>query len=233
MIFIALHFRDGVLSHVQCQKSWKIVLGLILTLYIKCPNLKTAQASQPLHFLLPFTLVFCLSPTAWPLSHIWTLQISVGWSVCSANLRREKVCQQSNPAKSWTSAGGSHPLLSHCEMLPQQGDGGPGMDLLSTMQTRGCPKESSPSVPPSPSSSFSCLFFSLKQWVKFSLYSLCKLSELEMLLVAEDSGCYEVSLLIPHTTKEVEPHLNLQMCPRLDHRGIETTLSLLRHKQKI
>lgn len=30
------------------------------SLHKQCPNLKTAQASQPLDFLLPFTLVFCL-----------------------------------------------------------------------------------------------------------------------------------------------------------------------------
>ena len=164
VMFIALHFRDGVQGHVQCQKSWQIVLGFILTLYINSDlirgRLSLARPSCPFISSSSSSSYSALSRTVSPLSHIWTLQISVGLSLCSANLRREKLCQQSNPAKSWTSAGGSHLLLSHCEMLPQQGEGGPDKDSLCTKQTTDCPNESPLLSLPAP---VPAVFFSLKQ----------------------------------------------------------------------
>lgn len=127
--------------------------------YKQCPNLRKAQASQLLHFLLLFTLVVCLSSNRLAFISHMDFANTRGWSVCSANLRRE-VCQQSHPAKSWTSAGGSHLLLSPLWNVTTAGG----------WRTAGCPKESPASVPPSPSSSY--IFFLLNS-KSSSLFILC------------------------------------------------------------
>lgn len=93
-MFIALHSRDAAWSHVQCQKPWKIVLGLILTFYINSDLIwgRLSLARHPRSHISSSSLPpSALSQTVSPSSPIWTLQTSKG-DVWAHLTWKEKTC---------------------------------------------------------------------------------------------------------------------------------------------
>ena len=160
VLFIALHFRGGGGSHVQCQRAWKWVLGLIFTPSINCGliwgRLRLHLARHPCPSIASFSspLSPMLRPTVSPLSHIWTLQISVRWFVCSANLRRKEVCQQSRTASQ---------VMSPCSGETACSSQAVKRYLSRGMESRQGQQISQRAPSFSPSPRFCCIFFPLEQ----------------------------------------------------------------------
>lgn len=98
-----MHSRAGVQSHVQCQKAWKIVLGLILTLYINSDLIGGRlvwPGTQPLHLLLPSAPSSALTPLSVPLSHMDFANKHRVICVLSLLVKRTVLAKQNPPAKS-------------------------------------------------------------------------------------------------------------------------------------